>query len=146
MNLRSTTETFGVGTRIGDAVELAVEFRQHEADGLGGAGRGRDHRQRGGAAAIEILVHGVERRLVAGVGVDRRHDALLDADDVVQHLGDRGEAVGGARGVRDDDVVLGQLVVVDAVDDGQVGAVGRGRDQHALGAGGRGAPRPCPWR
>ena len=54
---------------------------------------------------------------------------------VVQHIGHRREAVGGARGVGDDQVVLGQLVVVDAVDDGQVGAVGRGRDQHALGAG-----------
>ncbi len=33
-------------------------------------------------------------------------------------------------------VVLGrQLVVVDAVDDGQVDALGRGRDQHLLGAG-----------
>ena len=26
--------------------------------------------------AVEILVHGVERRLVAGVGVDRRHEAV----------------------------------------------------------------------
>ena len=31
--------------------------------------------------------------------------------------------------------LLGQLVVVDAVDDGQVGAVGGRRDQDALGAG-----------
>ena len=37
---------------------------------------------------------------------------------------------------------LRQLVVVDAVDDGEVGAVGRRRDQDALGAGieMRGAP------
>ena len=32
-------------------------------------------------------------------------------------------------------MVLGQLVVVDAVDDREVGAVGRRGDQHALGAG-----------
>ena len=31
--------------------------------------------------------------------------------------------------------VGGQLVVIDAVDDGQVDALGRGRDQHPLGAG-----------
>ena len=31
------------------AVELAVQLRQHEADRLGGAGRGRDHVQRRGA-------------------------------------------------------------------------------------------------
>ena len=54
----------------------------------------------------------------------------------LQHLGDRRQAIGGAGGVGDDHVVLGQLVVVDAVDDGEVGAVGRRRDQHALGAGG----------
>ena len=60
----------------------------------------------------------------------------LDADGIVQDLGHRRQAVGGAGRVRDDEVVLGQLVVVDAVDDGQVGAVGRRRDEHALGAGG----------
>ena len=54
---------------------------------------------------------------------------------VVEHLGDRSEAVGGARRVRDDGVLGGQFVVVDAVDHGQVGALGRGRDQHPLGAG-----------
>jgi hypothetical protein len=82
-------------------------------------------------------VHGVERRLVAGIGVDRGHEAGVDADGVVQHLGDRRQAVGGAGGVGDDLVILGQLVVVDAVDDREVGAVGRRRDQHALGAGGQ---------
>src|SRR5207248_3257679 len=84
-----------------NAVELALQLRQHEADRLGGAGRGRDHRHRRGAAAIEILVHGVERRLVAGIGVDRGHEAGLDADEGVQHLGHRREAVGGAGPVRD---------------------------------------------
>ena len=62
---------------------------------------------------------------------------VLDADRVVEHLGDRRQAIGRARGVGDDLVVLGQLVVVDAVDDGEVGAVGGRRDQHALGAGGQ---------
>src|ERR1019366_6192348 len=38
-------------------------------------------------------------------------------------------------GVGDDLVILGQLVVVDAIDHGQVGAVGGRRHQHALGAG-----------
>ena len=34
-------------------------------------------------------------------------------------------------------MVLGQLVVVDAVDHGEIGAVGGRRHQHALGAGGQ---------
>ena len=80
-------------------------------------------------------MHLVQRGLVVGVGVDRGHEAALDPDGVVQDLGDRHEAVGGAGGVRDDEVILGQLVVVDAVDDREVGAVGGGRDDDALGAG-----------
>jgi hypothetical protein len=57
---------------------------------------------RRGAGAVEVLVHRVERRLVAGVAVDRGHEAALDADGVVQDIGDRGEAVRGAGRVRDD--------------------------------------------
>ena len=34
-------------------------------------------------------------------------------------------------------MLLGELVVVDAVDDGQIGAVGGGGDEHPLGAGGQ---------
>ena len=34
-------------------------------------------------------------------------------------------------------MLLGELVVVDAVDHGEVGAFGRGRDDHLLGAGGQ---------
>src|SRR5580698_1187712 len=80
-----------------DAVELAVQFRQHEADCFRRARRRRDHRHRRRAAAIEILVQGVEGRLVAGIGVDRGHEAGFDADGIIEHLGDRREAIGGAR-------------------------------------------------
>jgi hypothetical protein len=45
------------------------------------------------------------------------------------------QAVGGAGGVGDDRVLGRQLVVIDAVDDGEIDALGRRRDQHALGAG-----------
>ena len=67
----------------------------------------------------------------------RRHVAALDAEEVVQHLGDRGQGVGGARAVGNDDVVCTQCVVVDLEDNGLVGAVGGRRDQHALGTGGQ---------
>jgi hypothetical protein len=59
------------------------------------------------------------------VYVDRGHQATLDADRFMQHLGHRREAVGGARGVRDDLVIGGQLVVVHAKDDGEVDTLGR---------------------
>src|SRR5690606_3422676 len=94
-------------------------------------------RQAGGAGAVQVLVHRIQRRLVAGVGVDGGHVAALDAEQLVQHLGHRGQAVGGARGVRHHDVVGGQRVVVDAIDNGLLDAVARGRDQHPLGAGGQ---------
>ena len=117
------------------AVELALQRRQHQPDRLRGTGRGRDQRQARGARPAQIRMQGVLQALVAGIGVDRRHVAALDADPLVQHIGDRGEAVGRARGVRDDPVRGAELVVVDAHHDGHVGAIGRGRDDDPLGAG-----------
>ena len=76
----------------------------------------------------------VERRLVAGIGVDGGDMATLDADRVIEHLGDRGQAICGAGGVGDDDVLRGQLVMIDAKNNGLVGILGRGRTEHALGA------------
>ncbi len=136
-NLRSITETFGVGTRMATPSSLPLSSGSTRPIALAAPVEVGIIDSAAARAAVEILVHGVERRLVAGIGVDRGHEAVLDADRVVEHLGDRREAVGGAGGVGDDLVVLGQLVVVDAVDDGEVGAVGRRRDQHALGAGGQ---------
>ncbi|ENN87327.1 hypothetical protein RHSP_26257 [Rhizobium freirei PRF 81] len=117
------------------AVELALQVRQNETNGLSGARRGRDHGQGCGAGAVQVLVHGVERRLVAGVGVDGRHEAVVDANGVVENLHDRHQAVRGAGSVGDDHVLAGELVVVDAENDGQVGAVGRSRNDDALSTG-----------
>ncbi len=65
--------------------------------------------------------------------MDRGHEALFDAHEVVEHIGHRRQAVGGAGRVRHDQVVLGQRAMVHAVDDGLVGAARGGRNQHALG-------------
>ena len=125
-----------IGGRHADrgAIELAVQLGQHEAHSLGGAGARGDHGEGGGAGAVEILVHGVQRRLVARVGMDRGHEAMLDADSLVQHPGHRREAIGGAGGVGDDEVILRQLLVVHAEDDREIGVIARGGDQHPLGA------------
>jgi hypothetical protein len=84
---------------------------------------------------IALAVRSVLQVLVLGVGVDRGHQTLLDPHRLVQRLGHRGEAVRGARRVRDD-VVLGRVVrvVVDAHDDGDVLVLRRRRDDHLLGA------------
>ena len=78
----------------------------------------------------------VQRHLVVGVRVHRRHQRAADAEVLVQHLGHRREAVGGAGRVRDD-VVLGRVVllVVDADDDRDVLVLGGRGDDDLLRAG-----------
>ena len=116
------------------AVELALELRQHQADGLRGARGGRDDVQRGGAGTAEVAVRRVLQVLVLRVRVDRGHEALLDAEAVVQDLGQRREAVRGAGRVRDDRLRTVVLVLVRADDDGEVLVLGRRGDDDLLGA------------
>src|SRR6266511_484200 len=111
--------------------------REHALQrGLGGAGGGRDHRQRRGARAAQVLVRQVEEVLVVRVRVDRRHEPVLDAEGLEQDLGDGREAVRCAGGVRDDLVLRPvELLVVDAVGHGEVGVLRRRRDEHPRRAG-----------
>src|SRR5450755_1822821 len=92
-NLRSTTDTFGVGTRIETPSSLPSSSGSTRPTAL----------------AAPVVV------------------GIIDsaADRVVHHLGERRQAVGGAGGIGDHEMFTGQLVVVDAVDDGEVGIVGR---------------------
>ena len=72
--------------------------------------------------------------LVGGVGVDGGHEAALDAERVVEHLGQRRQAVRGAGRVADDRLRAVVEVVVHAHDDRDV-VVGGGRgDDDLLGA------------
>merc|ERR1719454_1372840 len=54
------------------------------------------------AAPVEALHGAVDGQLRGGGGVDRRHEALLDAELLVDRLDEGREAVGGARRARDD--------------------------------------------
>ena len=76
-----------------------------------------------------FLLRAVDGFLGGGVGVDGGHQAGLDADAFLeQHMHQRGEAVGGAGGVGDDEVLGGIVfVVVDAHDEGFHFALGRAR-------------------
>ena len=72
--------------------------------------------------------------------MDGRHQAVLDPDRLVKHLGHRRKAVGRARCVGDDVVGIGVVDVVEvhAQHDGRVGrliALGGRRDDHLLSAG-----------
>src|SRR5690606_4436789 len=64
--------------------------------------------------------------------MNRRHEALLDAESIVQNLCNRRKAVGGAGSIRQNDVLAADLVVVYAIDDRQVGTIGRSRNEDAL--------------
>ncbi len=119
----------GHGHAEGVAGELAVQLGDHLADGLGGAGRGRDDVDRRGAGAVGVGVDLVGDALVVRVGVAGRHQALLDAEGLVEHLGHRGQAVRRARRVGDDPVLGLERVVVHAEDDRRVELVlGRGAE------------------
>merc|ERR1719181_1768338 len=78
------------------------------------------------APAAPVLLGGAVHRLLGGRdGVDRRHEAVLDAVVVVDDLGERREAVRRARRVGHD--VHGGLVGLEVHAADEHGRVGRGR-------------------
>ena len=113
--MKSVMRAVGDRDPEGLAVELALHRLEHEAGGPGGARRGRHDVDGRGPGPAQVAVGAVDQHLVARVGVDGGHQALLDAERVVEHLDHRHEAVGRARGVRHD-LVGGAVerVVVDA--------------------------------
>merc|ERR1719473_2090269 len=121
VHVRSTTDTSGVGTRNAMPVSLPLSSGSTLPTALAAA------------AAPVLLRRSVDRLLGRRGGVHRGHEALLDAEVVVDHLGERGEAVGRARRVGDDVHRLGVvLLLVDAHDEhGRVR--GRRGDDHLLG-------------
>mmetsp|Transcript_17219 Transcript_17219/g.25900 ORF Transcript_17219/g.25900 Transcript_17219/m.25900 type:complete len:334 (+) Transcript_17219:1164-2165(+) len=124
----------GRGHAEGHASELAVERGDDLADSFGGAGGGRDDVLPRTTATTPVLARGaIDRLLRGGGGVHGGHEALDDAVLVVDDLGERGEAVSGARGVGEDVDVLLVLQVVDAHDEHRRIRGGSG-DDHLLGA------------
>ena len=75
---------------------------------FGGTGRMRDRVDGGGAQCTAALVatRAVQDHLGAGGGVNRGHEAGLDAPLVVEQLDHGGHRVGGAGTCGDDVVVL----------------------------------------
>src|SRR5262245_46613980 len=76
-----------------EAVECALEVRDHERQGLRRAGRRRDYVLAGGPRPARVLVGDVEDPLVVRVAVDRVHQAALDRQQVVDDLCRRRETV-----------------------------------------------------
>src|SRR5207244_11476394 len=66
--------------------EFALQLRNHEADSLGGAGRGGNHVQRGCARTAQIFVREVENVLIVGVGVkDRKSTRLNSSHQIISY-------------------------------------------------------------
>jgi hypothetical protein len=115
----------GGGNTHGHAGELAVKLGDDLADSLGGTGGRGDDVLGSGAATAPVLAGGtVDSLLGGGVGVDGGHETLDDGVLVVDDLGERSQAVGGARGVGEDGDVGLVGLLVDAHD--EHGSVGRG--------------------
>ncbi len=78
----------------------------------------------------------VDQALIVGVRMHSRHEAILDTEGVIEHLGQRREAVRRAGGIGDDEVPLRiELILVHTNDEGGVGIVGGGGDHDAGRAG-----------
>src|SRR5699024_233506 len=113
----------------------ALEVGQHQRHGLGRTGGGGDDVQGRGTGATRVLVRAVLQHLVRGVGVHRGHQALDDAELLVQHLRYGGEYVGCAGGVVDDVVRVGVVVaLVDTDHEGRVLVLRLSGDDDLLGA------------
>ena len=125
----------GGGHAHGHAVQLALEGGHHQGQGLGRAGGGGDHGHAGGAGTAQVLVGTVQDALAHGVGVDGGHQAVADAEGIVEDLGHGSQTVGGTGGSGKHGMGGGIVdVVIDAHDDGGVGFLAGGRDHDLLGA------------
>ena len=102
----------GGGNTQGHAGELTVQFGENLTHGLGGAGGGRNDVLQDTAATAPILLgRTVNGLLGSGSSVNGGHEATDNTELVVEHLGDRSQAVGGAGSVGDDGLTSIGLVV-----------------------------------
>ena len=117
----------------GHTGELAVEHRENLADSLCSTRGGRDDVFEDATATAPVLLgRTVNGLLGSGCSMDGGHQAALDAEGVVQNLGNRGEAVGGARSVGDDLLACVGLVVY-AIDEHRSRVLGRSGHDDLLG-------------
>jgi len=114
------------------AGKLAVKLRDDLADSLGSAGAARDDVGSSGTATSPVLGGGAIYCLLgSSVGVNSGHETLDDGILVVDDLGERSQAVGGARSIGDNIglAIVGLLVYAHDV---HRGISRRGRDDDLL--------------
>ena len=121
----------GCGNAEGHAREFALDFRANEADGFGGSGGRRNNVNGGGSSAFPIFAGWtIDCFLGGGVAVDGGHESFFHTESLFnENVHEWGETVGGAGRIGDD--VMFRVVVlemIDAHDDSDVLALGRGGD------------------
>ena len=105
------------GHAEGHTGHLALQGGDNAADGLGRAGGGGDDVVQDGTARTPVAAAAaVDRLLLGGGGMDGGHEGLLDAELLVDDIGERGQTVRRAAGVGDNAHVRAVLVAVDAED------------------------------
>ncbi len=113
--------------------EFAVEFGENFAYSLGStSGRGDDVLEDATTTTPVFLRRTVNGLLSSGSSVNGGHETTLDAELVVENLGDRSETVGGARSVGDD-LLASVGVVVNTVDEHRGSVLRRCRHDDLLG-------------
>src|SRR5690606_20478539 len=118
----------------GHPCELTVQLRDHLANSFGGASARRNDVLQDSTTAAPILLGGTIHRLLGSSrSMYRGHEATLDAEVVVEYLGDRRQTIGGARRVRD--IGLSSVAaVVDAHDEHGGVIFGGSRHDYLLSA------------
>jgi len=93
VKVRSINETFGVGTRTEEPSNLP--FNSGSTSPTAFAAPVDAGISDTAAARARRRMQGVERRLITGIGMDRRHEPFFNADRFVQNIGNRRQTVGG---------------------------------------------------
>ena len=101
---------------------------------LGGTRRRRNDVHGGRATPPQFLVRNVGEPLVVRVCVHGGHGATPDSELLVRHAWRPGQAIGGARRIRDDEVAFVQDVIVDPENHRLHASPSRNRQDHPPGA------------
>ena len=104
----------------GHTSEFSIELWDNLTNSLGGTSGGWDNvgtSSSTGSPVFTSLGWSIDGELVHGDGVDSGHETLLNAEVVVENLGDWSEAVGGAGSVGNNGHVRGVSGVVDTNDE-----------------------------
>ena len=122
---------------LSGADELAVQFGDNKTDSLSSAGGVRNDVSSASSCSSEVAlaVRTVQDHLVAGVSVDGGHDTALDRSIIIKSLSHRSQAVGGAGSSRDDGIILGKGLLINAENDGRKIVACRSGNNNLLSAG-----------